>query len=209
MYIPAPFETRDLATLHGVLRAHPFALLLTLHQGELHATHLPVVLDAARGPLGTLEAHLARVNPHAAALRAGAESLLVFSGPQAYVSPRWYADPAANVPTWNYQAVHATGRPRVVEDRAAVLGMLERLTREHEAYEDPPWTLAESAAYAERIVAGVVAFELEITRLEGKTKMNQNKGPADRLGVMRALAATHPDVVAVMRSLYDAEGRNL
>jgi transcriptional regulator len=208
MFTPAQFETRDLAVMHALMRRHPFALLVTPHEGALHATHLPVVLDAARGTQGTLEAHLARANPHAAALAAGAESLVVFSGPEAYVSPRWYADPSANVPTWNYAAVHAHGRPRVIAERARVLAMLDRLTAEHEAYVDPPWRIAEGRAYAERIVGGIVAFDLEIERLEGKLKFNQNKSPADRLGVMAALAAAggHDDVVETMRALYDAEG---
>jgi transcriptional regulator len=208
MYIPAEFETRGVAAMHAAMRRHPFALLVTPHDGELHVTHLPVRLDAARGALGTLEAHLARVNPHAKALAAGAETRVVFSGPHAYVSPRWYAKPAANVPTWNYVAVHARGRPRVVTDRAAVLAMLGRLAAEHEAYIDEPWTLAEGRDYAERIAGGIVAFELPIERLEGKSKLNQNKSPADRRGVMAALAAAggHDALLAAMRELYDEAG---
>lgn len=206
MYTPREFQADDLARLHDLMRAHPFALFISVRDGELFTTHLPCLLDAGRGPQGTLEAHLARANPHAAVIAAGTPTTVVFRGPQAYVSPRWYAQPADNVPTWNYAAVEVSGTPRVVDGEAAVLGLIERLTREHEAYVDPPWTLDEGRAYATRIVRGVVAFELPIERLQGKFKFNQNKRPADRLGVMRALADSHPEVVALMQDLYDADG---
>ena len=134
MYTPSHFHTDDLAAMHAAIKRHPFALLVTPHAGELHLTHLPFHLDASRGPKGTLQAHLARANPHCAALQAGAESVVVFQGPNGYVSPRWYTDPAKNVPTWNYVAVHAHGRPVTTEDPAALIRLIATLTDEHEAY---------------------------------------------------------------------------
>src|SRR5579871_640477 len=118
MYTPGHFLNEELGDLHAVMRRHPFALLATQHQGELHLTHLPFHLDATRGPKGTLQAHLARLNPHCAALVAGAASTVVFRGPDAYVSPRWYTDPTKNVPTWNYVAVHAHGAPSAIQEPA-------------------------------------------------------------------------------------------
>src|SRR5690242_11718741 len=185
MYTPGEFENQDLATLHDMMRRHPFALLATVHAGELFLTHLPFHLDAARGPNGTLQAHLARANPHCAALKAGAPSLVVFKGPDAYVSPRWYRDPAKNVPTWNYVAVHAHGRPKTLTDPKALLALIGRLTDEHEAYIENPWSVREAQAHAERLAAHIVGFELPIERLEGKFKLSQNRQPGDRAGVMR------------------------
>lgn len=117
MYTPSHFHSDDIKAMHAAIRRHPFGLLITLFQGELNLTHLPFHLDATRGPHGTLEAHLARLNPHCAALQAGAASTVVFKGPDAYVSPRWYLDPAKNVPTWNYVAIHAHGVPKPLQTR--------------------------------------------------------------------------------------------
>ena len=210
MYTPSEFRTDDLQAMQGVMRKHPFALLVTAHAGELFTTHLPFHLDAVRGNKGTLEAHLAKVNPHCAALLAGAPSLVVFKGPDAYVSPRWYRDPAKNVPTWNYVAVHAHGRPQPLTDPAALLALIGRLTDEHEAYIEQPWSIREAHAHAERLVAHIVGFELPIEKLEGKFKLSQNRQPADRAGVMREFRKdAHSGVqemLGMMESLYKEDG---
>jgi transcriptional regulator len=212
MYIPSHFETEDLTALQGVMRRHPFALLLTVHAGELYTTHLPFHLDPARGPRGTLEAHLARLNPHSDVLQTGAPSTVVFQGPDAYVSPRWYADPTRNVPTWNYVAVHAHGRPVTHSDPATILAYIGRLTDEHEAYIERPWSVKEAEAHAGRLASHVLAFEIPIERLEGKFKLSQNRPPADRVGVMREFAKCSHTAVAemleMMRGLYLEDGKN-
>jgi len=210
MYTPAQFEVDDVTTMHALLRRHPFALLATSHDGALHLTHLPFQLDAARGAQGTLEAHLARVNPHCAALKAGAASTVIFRGPDAYISPRWYTDPAKNVPTWNYAAVHVHGHPRVHEDAATVLGYVGRLTDEHEAYIEKPWSVREAQAHVERSIPHILAFEIPIERLEGKFKLNQNHPAANRAGVMRGLRrgveAGPGSVLELMEGLYNEDG---
>jgi transcriptional regulator len=211
MYIPGHFEIRDLATLHAMMRQHPFALLVTAFGGELHMTHLPFHLDAARGAHGTLQAHLARENPHCAALEAGAPSTVVFQGPDAYVSPRWYQDPAKNVPTWNYVAVHAHGTPKTTEDPAALLQLVGTLTDEHEAYIERPWSVREAQAYAERLTGHIIGFDLPIERLEGKFKLSQNRPPADRAGVMREFGKSEhsgvQEMLELMRGLYGEDGK--
>lgn len=210
MYTPSEFRTDDVEAMQAVMRKHPFALLVTAHAGEVHTTHLPFHLDAARGQNGTLEAHLARMNPHCAALLAGAPSLVVFKGPDAYVSPRWYSDPAKNVPTWNYVAVHAHGRPRTLTEPTALLALIGRLTDEHETYIENPWSVREAQAHAERLVAHIAGFELEIDRLEGKFKLSQNRQPVDRAGVLREFRkSVHPGVqelLAMMDGLYREDG---
>lgn len=207
MYTPAPFRNDDPAVLHELIERHAFALLITPHAGEMLLTHLPFRLDPTRGPLGTLEAHLARVNPHARAIEAGAPSTVVFTGPNAYVTPRWYTDPAHNVPTWNYTAVHAHGSPRVITEPDALIAMIGRLTDTHEVGIEPPWAVPEAGAYAVRLLGGVVGFELPIERLEGKFKLSQNRDPEDRRRVRAALAAdpAHAEIVGFMDRLVDFE----
>jgi len=158
MYTPSYFDNPDLPALHDMLRRHPFALLVTPHAGEVHLTHLPFHLIAERGPKGTLEAHLARINPHCDAILAGAPSAVVFHGPDGYISPRWYVDPAKNVPTWNYVAVHVHGTPKPIAEPATLLALIGRLTDEHEAYIDKPWSIREAQAYVERLTGHILGF---------------------------------------------------
>ncbi len=210
MYTPSQFKNDDLAAMHAMMRRHPFALLVTPSADGVHLTHLPFRLDAGRGPKGTLEAHLARVNPHCAALQAGAPCTVVFTGPDGYISPRWYVDPAKNVPTWNYVAVHVHGRPRLVEGREALLALIDRLTDEHEAYIERPWSIREAQTHAERLAEQILGFELPIESLEGKFKLSQNRSDGDRAGVLKELAKNSDSGIAemleLMRGLYKEDG---
>src|SRR5437764_62337 len=114
MYIPAAFRETRLEVLHALMREHSFATLISQLEGQLFATHLPILLDANRQPYGTLIGHMAKANPHWLAFNPeAAESLVIFQGPHAYISPGWYVAEQA-VPTWNYEIVHAYGRPRVL-----------------------------------------------------------------------------------------------
>jgi transcriptional regulator len=208
MYIPKPFAFADGATgaLQDLIEAYNFGILVAAG-GPLEAAHLPFVLDRARGPLGTLIAHVARANPIWRRFADDPEVLAVFQGPHVYVSPDWYAARGL-VPTWNYLAVHAYGVPRILEGEAAVTAALSRLTATMEAGLAPklPWTLAEIAEPdLAALRRGVVAFEIEISRLEGKRKLNQNRTAADRAGVIEALEASgEPEglvVASAMRAL--------
>jgi transcriptional regulator len=200
MYVPAPFAERELDVLHGWLRRFPFALVVTAADGELAATHLPLLLDAAEGPQGTLYGHVARANPHWRCFDAATRALAVFSGPHAYVSPRWYERPS--VPTWNYVAVHAEGAPRVIEDGAEVEALLRRLT---DVYEGEGGFAVLPRDLVARMSRGIVAFALPIERLTGKAKLSQNKTAGDRAGVIRGLEAQGDagarDVAALLRGL--------
>lgn len=211
MYNPGHFVEQDLGKLQAMMRRHPFALLVTQHQGHTHLTHLPFHLDAARGTRGTLEAHLAKVNPHAEAIAAGAPSTVVFQGPEAYVSPRWYEDPAKNVPTWNYVAIHVHGAPKPVTERAALLALIGRLTDEHEAYIELPWSIREAQSHAEHLAQHILGFTLEIASLEGKFKLSQNRSDGDRAGVLKEFAKLESDDAAemleLMRGLYTESGK--
>jgi transcriptional regulator len=211
MYVPEVFAVADEAEVRRIMREHGFALLVTAAEGSPVATHLPFLYDPEPGPNGTLLCHMARANPQwkdFARLEAeGREALAIFQGPHGYVSPRWYAGGPA-VPTWNYLAVHAYGIPRVIEDEARVRAMLERLVETHEAGSEPPWSMAgQDGPYIRRMLRGIVAFEMPITRLEAKAKLSQNKTEDDRQGVIAALeAGDRPgdlELAAAMRRLAD------
>jgi transcriptional regulator len=188
MYIPSAFAVDDRAALQAVMDAYSFATLVSVDAGRPFATHLPLLLDAGRGAHGVLIGHVARANPQWRQLEQ-AEALAIFQGPHAYISPAWYGPGPASVPTWNYVAVHAYGVVRIIEDAGLVAEQLRALVERHEVGSD--WSL--DAAYAGKLQAGVVAFELEITRLEGKFKLSQNKPAAARAGVAAALAASPAD----------------
>jgi transcriptional regulator len=186
MYIPAHFRVEDPALLLPLLERYGFATLVTVEEGSPFATHLPLLL---RREPDRLVGHMARANPQWRGLEAQREVLALFQGPHAYVSPSWYAS-APNVPTWNYAVVHAYGTARLLEDAAEVLALLGDTVAQYESGRERPWRLEDAQDYAERLVAGIVAFEVRVTRLEGKFKLSQNKGAADRAGVIAALEAS-------------------
>jgi transcriptional regulator len=187
MYTPDSFKVDEPAQLHAMMRRHPFALLLTANTDNLEATRLPFMIDAERGPHGTLLAHMARANHHWQLFDGRHEALVVFTGPHAYISPSWYAE-KVTVPTWNYVTIHAHGRPAIVTDKVRVRTMLERLVSEHEVYVHPPWSTAQAGDYVQQQLDYIVAFEMQITKLEGKFKLNQNRSRADQEGVVQALS---------------------
>jgi transcriptional regulator len=187
VYTPPAFREDRHEVLHEVIRSHSFGTLVSVLDGEPFATHLPFLLDSTRGEQGTLLGHMARANPHWRAFAAGGEALALFQGPHAFVSPTWYATEYA-VPTWNYVAVHAYGRPRLLEDEEVVRTLLERTVGEYEAPAERPWTIQRlPAEMVAQLIRNIVAFELPIARLEGKRKLNQNRSRADREGVVAAL----------------------
>src|SRR5438105_9271545 len=177
MYIPQPFEETDPSVLHTLIRTHPLGTWVTQADGELVAEHVPFLLDATRGEHGTLMAHVARSNPAWQAFSTSVDSLVVFQGPQAYITPSWYPSKHATgkaVPTWNYAVVHAHGRPRAIEDREWLLRFLKQLTDVHEADHALPWKVDDAPAkYIERLLESIVGIEIPVTRLVGKWKVSQ------------------------------------
>src|SRR5688500_4108942 len=188
MYIPQSFRSDDRETLHGFMRQYSFATLVT-GGSEPFATHLPLLLDASRGPHGTLIGHFARPNPHWQCDHQSNGSLAIFHGPHAYVSPSWYPSAAPAVPTWNYATVHAAGRLVVVEDGSYVADLLERMVRVYEAGQSRPWANSLPDEMNEKLIASVVAFEMSIDRLDGKFKLSQNRKREDQIGAIEGLEA--------------------
>ncbi len=190
MYLPQHFEETRTEVLHALLRTHPLGLLITLSGGEPQANSIPFLLDAQRGPHGTLVAHVARANPlwREAALT---PVLVVFQGPQAYVSPSGYASKAEHgkvVPTWNYVMVQARGRLRAIEDPRELHALVSRLTDTHERQRAAPWAVSDAPAdYIEKTLGAIVGIEIPIDSIAGKWKVSQNRSAADREGVARML----------------------
>ena len=184
MYIPQHFEERDLAVLHALIRAHPLGTWVTEVNEGLEVNHLPFVLDDTRGQFGTLVGHVARANAVWKAASSRVESVVVFQGPQGYITPSWYTgkqDHGRVVPTWNYAVVHAHGTPRVVDDRAWLLKHVAELTSVHESGRETPWHVSDAPSdYIEGMVKNIVGIEIPIARLVGKWKVSQNRSVPDR-----------------------------
>jgi len=193
MYQPPHFREERREVLHAMMRAHPLAALVTFSDGRLDANHVPMLLDAGRGPQGTLLAHIARANDLARRHDSGIEVLVIFQGAESYISPSWYEtkrETGKVVPTWNYVTVHAHGRLRIFDDPAWLRRQISALTETHEAGRALPWHVDDAPeAFLQSQVKGIVGIEIEITALEGKWKVSQNRPAADREGVYAGLSA--------------------
>jgi transcriptional regulator len=180
MYTPPPFAEDDPAVIARIIATHPFATIVTLGNGGMVGTHLPFLLDGPAGPGGRLLAHMARGNPHVTVFDGVVEALVIFSGIHTYISPRWYAG-HRSVPTWNYEAVHVTGQPRLISDPAETRSCIARLSAAMEEGASVPWSMDDvEADYIEGMLEAIVAFEMPIKTIIGKRKMSQNKAPNDR-----------------------------
>jgi transcriptional regulator len=208
MYVPPHFAETDPAKLHDFIEQNGFGLLVSQLGGQPFATHLPFLLDRATGPHGTLVGHLARANPQWREAD-GQTALAVFSGPHAYVSPTWYESEQV-VPTWNYVAVHAYGRLRITEDRDALLQIVRDSVRFYEQAMPRPWSFDDSGTFADRMLKQIVGFRMEIERIEGKWKLNQNHPAERRRKVVRALRERGGEnglaVADLMRAMLPEEG---
>jgi transcriptional regulator len=189
MYTPAYSKVEDREKISAVIRANSFATLTTAGPGGLVTTHLPFLYEETAGPHGTLFAHMARANPHWKEFAADREALVVFQGEHGYISPTWYASfpSTPHVPTWNYEAVHAYGVPRVTDDRDRTLALLEKTVRVYEAAGSSYSSLAQPADFMDRMTKAIVAFEIPISRVEGKFKLSQNRSKDDALSACVAL----------------------
>ncbi|MES2886289.1 MAG: FMN-binding negative transcriptional regulator [Pseudomonadota bacterium] len=192
LYIPVSFKSDNRDETFALMRAAPFATLITTVAGqEPHITHLPLLLLDD----GQLTGHMARANPHWQAFATG-RTVAVFHGPHAYISPRWYANPAREVPTWNFATVHVHGTPALLDDRRSKLAVVDATSAAFEPAENA-WQRQLDETRLQAMLDAIVAFQIPLTRLEAKFKMNQNKTPQDRAQVIAGLRATaQPDALA-------------
>lgn len=191
MYIPAHFAETRPEELHRIMRTHPLGMLVTQSDGLLDADHIPFELDASVGPLGTLKAHVARANTLWQRCPTGTAVMVVFRGAEAYISPNWYPskhETHRQVPTWNYEVVHAHGTITVHDDERFVRRLVAKLTQHHEAAEPRPWKMGDSAPeYIDSMLRNIVGIEITITALQSKVKLSQNRETRDRLGAADTL----------------------
>ena len=184
MYIPPLFKEDRIDVLHDAIRRTGLATLVTLTADGLIASHVPMLLDPDPAPYGTLIGHVARPNPQARG--AIGEALAIFQGPEAYITPSWYATKRATgkvVPTWNYVTIHAYGTVEFFADRERLRDVVTRLTEREETPRAEPWAVTDAPAdFIDGMLKGIVGFALPITRLEGKWKMSQNRPAEDRAG---------------------------
>ncbi|ABF11389.1 transcriptional regulator [Cupriavidus metallidurans] len=192
MYVPAHFEESRPEALHALMTAYPFGTLVTHGRNGLDANHIPFHLDPSQGPNGMLKAHVARANPVWQDVADGDEVLVIFRAADAYISPNWYPskhEAHKQVPTWNYMVVHAHGRITIRDDERFVRGVVAHLTRTHEATQPRPWKMSDAPSdFVDTMLKAIVGIEIEITRLEGKLKLSQNKEVRDIRGAGTALA---------------------
>jgi transcriptional regulator len=190
MYQPDHFRVEDVPQMHALMRARPFAALVTAGPAGLYASHLPTVLKD-EGARGVIECHLARANPHCQELAQVDEALMIFQGAEGYITPNWYPSKAEHgkvVPTWNYAVVHAYGRAEVMSDEDWLRRHVGELTAQQERGAAQPWSVSDAPErYIEVMLRGIVGFRFAITRLEGKWKMSQNREAKDRDGVVEGL----------------------
>ncbi len=188
MYLPPLFREDRLDVQHELIRRFPLGLLITAGPGGLIANPIPFLIAPEASEQGTLQAHFARANPQWRELAAVEECLVVFQGPQDYVTPSWYAtkrETGKVVPTWNYATVHAWGRPRIIDDADWLQGQIDRLTRSQEDQRQAPWQVGDAPEpFIAGQLKGIIGLEIPIARSEGKWKMSQNRPEADRLGVI-------------------------
>ena len=189
MYIPKHFNEADQARITALIRDFGFATLISTTADDALVTHAPVQLDNDRG---VLIGHMARANPHSAALQNGASLLAIFHGPHSYISPTWYADEnprVPNVPTWNYATVHVTGSVTIIDDAPAKWKIVRDLAAQYEAGAAKPWDPRGLDAHMDKLGA-IVGFEVTITKIEAKLKLSQNRSTADQQNVIAKLATS-------------------
>jgi transcriptional regulator len=203
MYIPEVNRIEDRALALAFMRANSFAILVSTTDNGPFATHLPLLLDESAGQL-TLRGHVAKANPHWQMIGPGHESLIIFHGPHAYVSPTLY-EIRESVPTWNYAAVHVYGKGRLLSDESASRQVLEDLIAEFDSSYGVQWNSL-SDEYRNRMQRHIVAFEITATRIETKFKLSQNRTKAEQDNVIRALTGSSDSAVAGTAALMRQQG---
>jgi transcriptional regulator len=205
MYLPKSFEPPDVDALQQFVRAHPFGVLVTMTRRGLEGNHIRFLIDAEPAPYGTLRGHVARANPIWQEVQLWTDALVIFQGPDSFISPSWYPsklETAAVVPTWNYVVVHAHGHLRVIQDLHWLRAHVDALTNRHEQDREAPWAVTDAPAdYIQKMVGAIVGLEIQVARLTGKWKLGQNRTEQDRAGVVDGLRREGTESAEAMAAL--------
>jgi transcriptional regulator len=207
MYTPAHFKEDRIDVLHQLIAHHPLGTLITMTADGLNANHIPLMVDASRGEFGTLRGHVARSNPVWQTFQADVDALVVFQGPDAYISPSWYPGKKEHgkvVPTWNYAVVHAAGTLVIRDDAAWMRAFLNGITDHFESQKSAPWKMSDAPEdYLQTMMRMVVGIEIPIKSLTGKWKVSQNRPAADREGVAKGLVLGQSEAERKMAALVN------
>lgn len=210
MYQPQHFREERLEVLHGLVRSHPLGAVIVSSANGFEANHIPFLINPGQGPFGRLEAHIARANPLCALAEIGVPCIVLFQGPEHYITPAWYAtkrETGKVVPTWNYAVVHVHGTLRVEKDPAFLHAQITELTRTHEEKREQPWAVTDAPEeFMHAQMKGIIGITIEIARIEGKWKVSQNRPIADRNGVVEGLLK-EVENGAAMSELVEARAR--
>ena len=209
MYSPKEFRNHDPEKLHTFMMEYPFATLISVHEGAPIVSHLPLILDRPsngqnEGKNPVLLGHMARANSHWKCL-SNSEVLAIFHGPHTYITPKWYEPDPHNVPTWNYTVVHAYGKAKAIQDPIQLEFILRKTSEKFESAEPSPWTFDSLPESRSDLIRAIVGFEIQITRLEGKFKLSQNRNPNDRKGVIQGLSTRKDEMSLKVMELMKAE----
>jgi len=210
MYQPPQFREDRKEVMHELMRLHPFATLISIKDGDICADHLPLLVHSEVPKYGIVRGHIAKGNTLWGSRTGATSALAIFQGPQAYITPSWYPSKKEHgkvVPTWNYAVVHARGEMRFIDDRDWLAAHLIELVERHERHRPAPWKISDAPEdYIERQLKGIVGLELEVTSLEGKWKVSQNKDATDRKGVQHGLLLEPGKDAAAIAKLVENRG---
>jgi transcriptional regulator len=196
MHIPSKFKQNDESQLMALMREYPFATLVTRYESSIEATHLPVIIAKVEGK-NIIQAHIAKANKIWKSVKDGSEILLIFNGPNCYVSPNYYptkAEAGKAVPTWNYVVVHVKGSISFIHDEKWIYNMIDSLTKEHESKQKMPWSISDAPdAYIKKMLPAIVGIEISIDSIEGQWKLSQNQPEVNKFGVVEGLSEKSDD----------------
>jgi transcriptional regulator len=212
MYVPKHFEESRVDVLHDLIIAHPFSTLVTMSSVGINANHIPLHLIQEAGQYGTLQGHVARANPVWSDLVNDVEALVIFQGPNGYITPSWYPTKQEHgkvVPTWNYVTVHAYGKLRVIDDPIWVKNQLESLTTQQEASFEKPWAISDAPVeFTDKMIGAIVGIEILITKLIGKWKVSQNQPALNQAGVVQGLKSLGKLEAAELAAVVEKAQKN-
>ena len=190
MHIPSKFKQNEESTLLEIIREYPFATLITSSESGIEATHLPVFLAKIDGK-NIIQAHIARANKIWKSVKEKSQVLLVFNGPNCYISPNYYptkAESGKAVPTWNYVVVHVKGHISFIHDEKWIYNIIDSLTSEHESMQETPWSIADAPdTYVNKMLSAIVGIEISVNSIEGQWKLSQNQPQINKFGVVNGL----------------------
>lgn len=205
MYCPKLHEENRIEVLHQLIRDYPLGTLVVMGEGELIANAVPFYLDVNRGECGTLFAHISRANPLWQLPETDVSTLIIFQGPQAYISPSWYPSKAEHgkaVPTWNYVVVQARGKVKFVHDRDWLLAHVSELSKTHEINRNEPWHVDDAPKdFIERLLNGIVGMEIPLEKIVGKWKVSKDRPMLDKQGVINGLSEAGSQYELMMANL--------